>query len=100
MSGHNKWSKIKRQKGAEDAAKPLQYHNVFSVDEAVRDWLMRDWVNAATWLKKPDHLPFDWLELKVLFKELQRDGVRYVEQEPGRCVGWSDETGCPGHESL
>lgn len=74
------------------------YHQQANVRTALRDWLMEDWRNAASWLRKPNGGRYDWLELKVAFGEALKEGASWVPLE--RCSNWSDTGGCMGHDKL
>ena len=62
-----------------------------SVDGALANWKARDWKMIA----KDNGVSVS--QAKKYFAVKQAEGVKRLPIGP-RCKGFSDETGCPGHE--
>lgn len=76
----------------------LTYHRCCDVDSALLKWNRRDWINAATQIRKPDNSPYKWHELKIAFFDARKEGDRYAPLET--CPTFDAAVGCPGHEKV
>lgn len=71
------------------------FHQQVDIVSALRDWKYNGWRHVLIDEKGQYLSP---MQVKEFFKECLREGKRFLYYG-SPCAGWSDQNGCPGHQT-
>ncbi len=76
-----------------------RFHPGLSIIGPLRNWNKREWQKATKYITRQNGERMTAEELRSQFVDLLANGVQVMPLGKP-CEGWSDVTGCPGHEVV